>query len=145
MLSAIEVAQYFLALASQEDGELVSNMKLQKLVYYAQGFSLALHDEPLFPEEIRAWTHGPVTPVVYQEYKAYGNRAIDPPEGFDCAAYNADDQALLDDVYAVYGQYSALGLRSLTHNEPPWEETPSGSVISHGAMKAFFATQIVDG
>ena len=65
MLTCYDIAKYFLAQADEEIGDLISNLKLQKLVYYAQGFYLALHDEALFPEDIEAWTHGPVVPVLY--------------------------------------------------------------------------------
>jgi uncharacterized phage-associated protein len=50
MLNCDDVAKYFLAQASEDAGDLISNLKLQKLVYYAQGFHLALYDTPLFPE-----------------------------------------------------------------------------------------------
>ncbi len=60
MLSCDDAAKYFLAQTSEDAGDLISNLKLQKLLYYAQGFHLALYDEPLFPEAIEAWTHGPV-------------------------------------------------------------------------------------
>jgi uncharacterized phage-associated protein len=146
MLSAVAVAEYFLALAASDDeGEFVSNMKLQKLVYYAQGFSLALHNEPLFDDAIEAWTHGPVVPAVYHAYKGQGNGAIEPPDEFDFGAYSEDEQALLDNVYAVYGQYSAAGLRALTHEEPPWKNTPVGQAISQVSMREYFLTQITDG
>ncbi|OQY42717.1 MAG: hypothetical protein B6240_13665 [Desulfobacteraceae bacterium 4572_87] len=52
----------------EEAGDLISNLKLQKLVYYAQGFYLALYDEPLFNEPIEAWTHGPVIRELYRSY-----------------------------------------------------------------------------
>ncbi|HSX79064.1 MAG TPA: type II toxin-antitoxin system antitoxin SocA domain-containing protein, partial [Candidatus Saccharimonadia bacterium] len=62
MLDCYDVAQYFLAKADEDAGDLMSNLKLQKLVYYAQGFALALLDKPLFPQCIEAWIHGPVVP-----------------------------------------------------------------------------------
>ena len=55
-LSCYDVAQYFLAQMDEDAGDLISNLKLQKLVYYAQGFALALYGRPLFPERIEAWT-----------------------------------------------------------------------------------------
>ncbi|WP_208932366.1 Panacea domain-containing protein [[Haemophilus] ducreyi] len=59
---------YFLSQCnSEENGDLISNLKIQKLVYYAQGFSLAINNKPLFSEKIQAWTHGPVTPELYNK------------------------------------------------------------------------------
>jgi uncharacterized phage-associated protein len=70
MLSCHDVAKYFLSLTDEDAGDLISNLKLQKLVYYAQGFHLALYDELLFEETIEAWTHGPVIPEMKQETTA---------------------------------------------------------------------------
>lgn len=56
--TAIEVARYFLALQDEDAGEGISNLKLQKLLYYAQGIYLAMEGKSLFPERIEAWTYG---------------------------------------------------------------------------------------
>ena len=69
MISAFNVADYFLVQQDEDAGDLISNMKLQKLLYYAQGYFLAIANEPLFHERIYAWTHGPVVPKVYHKYK----------------------------------------------------------------------------
>ena len=58
MLSAHEIAKYFVSLVDEEAGDSISNLKLQKLLYYAQGFSLAFFDRPLFSESIKAWASG---------------------------------------------------------------------------------------
>ena len=65
MISCQDVANYFLSLCDEDAGDLISNLKLQKLVYYAQGFHLAISGEPLFDEKIMAWEHGPVIPQLY--------------------------------------------------------------------------------
>jgi uncharacterized phage-associated protein len=70
MLSCYDVAQYFLAKAGEDAGDLISNLKLQKLVYYAQGFALVLLKKPLFPQCIEAWIHGPVVPALYHAYNS---------------------------------------------------------------------------
>lgn len=145
MHSAFDVAQYFLAQTSEDAGDLVSNLKLQKLVYYAQGFSLALHGSPLFEEPIEAWLHGPVVPALYQRYKSFGSGHIPHPEDFDLDCFAHHERELLDEVYEFYGQYSAWRLRQLTHDEMPWKESyQSGSnqVISQSLMTRFFRTQI---
>ncbi|MGA8142178.1 MAG: type II toxin-antitoxin system antitoxin SocA domain-containing protein, partial [Desulfobaccales bacterium] len=78
MISCVDVAKYFLSLTDEESGELISNLKLQKLVYYAQGFHLVFYDTPLFSERIEAWTYGPVVPDLYHEYKSHGPCSIPP-------------------------------------------------------------------
>jgi uncharacterized phage-associated protein len=71
-LTAMAVAEYFLTLQEEEAGDLISHMKLQELLYYAQGLHLALNGRPLFDDTIEAWTHGPVVPTVYREFKRFG-------------------------------------------------------------------------
>lgn len=143
MLSADDVAKYFLALSDPKIGELISNLKLQKLCYYAQGFHLALYDKKLFPEKIEAWTHGPVVPELYRKYKKYGDGVIPIPEKFDLSIYDQHTQELLNEVNAVYGQYSAWKLRNMTHDESPWREAKeSGKTISPSSMKEYFKTLI---
>ena len=141
-LNCYQVAQYFLAQMDEEAGDLISNLKLQKLVYYAQGFALALHGRPLFPERIEAWTYGPVVPELYHEYRGYGSDPIPQPGEIDFSIYDVQTRELLDEVYAVYGQFSAWKLRDMTHSEPPWRDTPSGQEIQHDDLSCYFATRV---
>ncbi len=142
MMPAHDIAKYFVSLVDEEAGDSISNLKLQKLLYYAQGANLALYDAPLFPEPIEAWTHGPVVPVVYRQYKQHGGEPI-PVEKINIENYNDQICEVLDEVNEVFGQFSALKLRAMTHNEPPWMQTPQGAVISTDLMKEFFKTMVV--
>ncbi len=74
---ARDIARWFIAWAENVDAE-VSNLKLQKLLYYAQGHRLGATGEPLFSDPIQAWAHGPVVAEVYHAYKDYGKNPIDP-------------------------------------------------------------------
>lgn len=142
-LTAQDVADYFLVLGSDEYAdESVSNLKLQKLCYYAQGFSLALQDRPLFDEEIVAWRHGPVVRELWDVYGANGARGIEKPESWDFSRFSPEDRDVMNEVYEVFGQYSAWKLRDMTHDEPPWKETPINGVIPHDRMKQYFRTRI---
>lgn len=146
-LSCFDVAKYFLAQVDEEAGDFITNLKLQKLTYYAQGCHLALNDgEPLFPETIEAWQHGPVVTELYHEYKEYKATPIPVPNDIDFSVLDDDQRELLDEVYAVYGQFSAWKLRDMTHKETPWKDAhdASSSVISHQAMEKFFKTQLTD-
>jgi uncharacterized phage-associated protein len=144
MLSSHDIAKYFLAQTNEDAGDLISNLKLQKLLYYAQGFNLALYDEPLFPESIEAWTHGPVVPEVYHEYKDFGSSAIPMPSDVDFSKYDEQTIDLLNEVYSVYGQFSAWKLRSMTHDEEPWKNANVGDIITLKSMEKYFKTQIVN-
>lgn len=146
MPKCMDVANFFLWRARQDEdaGEVLTHLKLQKLLYYAQGFHLAMEGKPLFPEQIRAWEHGPVVPDVWHRFKASGSAPIPPPGDFDPGLFSSRQIDLLNDVYRVYGQFSAWRLRNMTHEEPPWKETGRGHVITHAAMKRYFNTLVVN-
>ena len=121
--SADLIADYFRALANPEFGDVLSNLKLQKLCYYAAGLIAAVRqndDDPLFAEPIEAWQHGPVVPAQYFRFREYGSGDIPPITGLDIETVAANDRLVLDDVYNYYGQYSAWKLRNMTHEEAPW-------------------------
>src|SRR4051812_7192136 len=107
MTTAIDAAKYLLTLDDQDAGDLTSNLKLQKLLYYAQGVNLALRDAPLFDDKIEAWQHGPVSPPVYHEYKSHGGDPIPRPEDFNPLSLPEADRDILNEVHTVYGQFSA--------------------------------------
>lgn len=142
MLTCNDVAEYFLTLVDEEVGDLMSNLKLQKLVYYAQGLYLAMYDKPLFNENVEAWQHGPVVPELYHFYKEHGSGAIPIPKNIDFDKYHDEIKEFLNEVYAVYGQFSAFKLSNMTHEEPPWKNTQLNQVISPESMKTYFQTRI---
>lgn len=78
MHNPLAIANYFIELAKNDDN-LVSPMKLQKLVYFAHGWCLALADKPLINEKVEAWQYGPVVGSLYREFKKYGNEGITSP------------------------------------------------------------------
>jgi uncharacterized phage-associated protein len=143
MYDALGIAKYFIKIASPEEEDIITNLKLQKLLYYAQGFNLALHEKPLFGEQIKAWHYGPVVPEVYDDYKEYRANAIPQPDDFDINQYDQETRELLDEVYEVYGQYTAPALMRFTHKELPWKSTPINEEITHSLMKSYFETQLV--
>lgn len=139
---ARDIAEYYLCCSNDEQsGDLISNLKIQKLVYYAQGIHLAATGKALFGDKIVAWEHGPVVETLYHKYKHYGNGAIEPTKGYDIPEFDESTRQLLDEVYCVLGQYSAWKLREMTHSESPWanayKKSP-GSVITHKDMAEYF-------
>jgi len=143
MPTSKQVAEYFICLTDPDVGDLISNLKLQKLVYYAQGFHLAMHDTVLFDGDIVAWEHGPVVEDLYHTYKYYGAGALPHPEQFDDTVFTQPQKDLIKEVYEVYGQFSAWKLRNMTHSESPWIDTPRNSVINPELMKSFFKDYII--
>lgn len=142
--SAEQIAGYFLSLPNGEEND-ISNLKLQKLCFYAQGLLTAMRGAPLFQEEIQAWDHGPVVPLLYHKFKGHGSEPIPSVAGFDADCIDATDRAALDDIYGFYGQYSAWALRNLTHEEKPWIEaykSLESKVIRVDALVEHFEPQI---
>jgi uncharacterized phage-associated protein len=145
MISALDIAKYFLTKSNKqdEDGEFISNLKLQKLLYYTQGYYLALNNEKLFPERIEAWAHGPVVPAVYYPFKEHGGKCIPVPEDFKVEVLSQDVRDFLDEVYLIVGQFSAWKLREMTHSESPWVNTWNqgagvNSEITADALSEYF-------
>ncbi|MDR0811756.1 MAG: DUF4065 domain-containing protein [Paludibacter sp.] len=146
---ALDIAKKILAKASFSDagaGERISNMKLQKLLYYQQGFHLAYFGTPLFNENIEAWMYGPVVLSVYNHYKEWNDKGIEDniEDNKNIITLQPKEEALFDEVYKVYDDFSAIGLMNLTHSESPWKETPvgKGSVISNEKMITFFRKKL---
>lgn len=137
-----EIAKKIIAKTDTEHGDTISNLKLQKMLYYMQGFHLAFFGTPLFEEEIKAWQYGPVVPSVYEEYKRYESKAIDLPEG-PVIELTEEEEAVFDNVYDEYNQFSAVALMKMTHEESPWRSTEISQVIDKEKIKQFFKTQIV--
>jgi uncharacterized phage-associated protein len=142
--SAIDVANTFLKLSDPTSGDFLTNLKIQKLVYYAQGFSLALHGEVLFHDKIVHWEHGPVVIDLYHELKDNGSDVIDVPKDFDPSKhFNEEQLELIREVQKVYGQFSAWKLRDMTHAEEPWIKTSNNEEITTDSLKSFFKTLVV--
>ncbi|MEY9131854.1 putative phage-associated protein [Bradyrhizobium diazoefficiens] len=143
--SALDIAKYALATAPEDGG--ISNLKLQKLCYYAQGLCTAMRGVPLFNERVVAWDHGPVVAALYHEYKPFGANPIPAPANFDKSKIDKADRAALDDIIEYFGQYSAWKLRNMTHEEAPWANAykkASGSEIPLQSMVEFFRPQLDD-
>ena len=119
---ASKIAKYFLSLADLDSGDLISNLKLQKLLYYAQGYYVALNGSkhPLFDDEVYAWKHGPVVKSVYDLYSKYKDGPL--PVGKAPKDLDIKDIKFLDEIYRVFGKFSAWKLREMTHSEAPWKD-----------------------
>lgn len=148
MKSALDIAIFFLRRVDREAGDTISALKLQKLVYYAQVWSMVLRDQPLFQQPVEAWKHGPVVRELWETYKDYHYEAIPLPTS-QTPSFAMDELEVLDYVWTRYGELSAHQLRELTHSEPPWQNTRDGlasdeassRVISLEEMKTFHVAE----
>lgn len=148
------IANYFLDLASKE-GEKIDPLKIQKLVYFAHGWNLAIYDKPLISEPVEAWRFGPVISDLYQAFKHYGNEPITAKAekyDFTRAPYRRfapeipeTDMAtrmLVKKVWDAHKVYTGIQLSNVTHQPgTPWANTwgkKNTSYIPDEEIKAYF-------
>ena len=119
--TALEAANYLIYLTNGiiED---MSNMKLNKMLYYAQGHNLKEYGTPLFDDEIEAWEHGPIIRSVYEKYKANKSEPIVVFDSDMARKMPPEASELLLSVARNYGRYTASALRRMTHvPKSPWD------------------------
>ncbi len=151
------VSKYFLALAN-ETGSYISNLKLQKLIFYYQAWYFSYTDKKLFNDDFQAWIHGPVIPESYHNYKKHGYNPIiidDLDKDYIIkfrAKFNEDERDFLSQVETFYMGKTGYELERLSHSESPWvdarkgipEDEPSEEVITLKSMKSYYAKYISD-
>lgn len=122
MASPLAVANWFVQrLTNAEVGDVVTHLRVQKLLYFAQAWHLLALERPLFDEDMQAWAHGPVVPSVFHVFKQYG---WDPlPLGGNTDGIEEDSLGILEQIVDIYGDYSAKRLERMTHEEDPWRAT----------------------
>lgn len=126
----------------------LGTLKLQKLMYYAQGWHLGFLDVPIFEDRMEAWKHGPVLPGIYQSHKAT-SEVVEWPEG-NASRIAGDTKRLVDTVLNTYRGKSGWALREQTHDEDPWVNAWAASnqgarraqPISQDAIKEYFAAEV---
>lgn len=145
MLKALDVANFFVDLANNTVDECMTNLRINKLLYFAQAWSLVRFNKPLFEEDIQAWDYGPVIPSVYHTFKPCGSDRIkDIATDYPLEAFLPEQIELLLDVARHYGQYSSPKLIDMTHEKgSPWQEVYEEGVpyitISKESMKNYFS------
>jgi uncharacterized phage-associated protein len=139
MVSVYDVAAFILARLGQ-----VGTMKLQKLVYYSQAWSLVWDSSPLFSEKIEAWDKGPVVRELYGQHAR--TPFIERIDRGDTSKLSDDQRATISAVLAFYAKRTEWWLSELTHREPPWLDARARTdgarnpVITPVAMREFFST-----
>lgn len=144
-----EIAKFFIAIAN-ETGDVITNLKLQKLVYYAQAWFLANYKKPLLDKDFQAWVHGPVIPDLYHKYKKFGSEPIIEKISLEEVKIDKPIKNFLFEVAKVYMPRGAYELEAMTHNEAPWIDAREGcqpdesceKVISKKSMMQFYGSKI---
>ena len=146
----MNVAVFFLNIVDRDAGSTITPLKLQKILYYSQGYYLAMNNKELFKEEFQAWAHGPANPKIYDSYKKYGCNAIDKPAVKDVPNFGTNIQEFLYDIWNTFGIYDGKYLEELTHQEEPWINARKGyepgeicnNIITKESMKKFFKEKL---
>lgn len=143
MQSALDISKYIIH-QYWKNGTTITNLKLQKILYYVQGYVSKFCNEPAFPEPIYSWPYGPVVPEVYYKYNENQARAIPEPEmqEFEQAQdrLNRDKviQSFINKVIDKTYDYSASNLVGMTHNEAPWKDTEESKEIEYPKIARYF-------
>ena len=140
-VSILDVAKYILIKL-----ESTSSWKLQKLCYYAQAWSLAWQEKPLFEEDFEAWINGPVSPELFKKHKGQFTITAGSFDFGNIDHLNDDQKETIDLVIKEYGDKEAYWLREQTHQEYPYknareglsEGEPSNNIITKESMGLYY-------
>ena len=140
MTKAVDVAAYIL----NKQGPMTA-MKLQKLVYYSQAWSLVWDEKPLFRARIEAWANGPVAPALYHEHRGQFKVSRGSIQG-NASALSPEERDTVDAVVSYYGRHTSQWLSELTHRERPWKKAREDlrpgergrNEITHDAMAEYY-------
>lgn len=147
-LTAIIVAESIVAFCERH-GDVVTNLRLQKLLYYTQAWHLALYGESLFPEKFEAWSSGPVQPDTYARFKHFGSQPITILHEREWKLPQKVDKHIAD-VMQSYGRLSPYELELLVCQETPWHEArgglpadaPCNRQISIATMRRYYKSRL---
>jgi len=119
--SAINVAWYLVSYINNAGGK-ITNLKLQKILYYIQAESLKQNQEPLFYSPIEAWRHGPVVREVYSHYREYMNLPITDSYKPEIDNFTEREKELIQSVIGKKIKIDDWDLVNQTHKEAPWKD-----------------------
>lgn len=145
--SAIEVAKNIVDIYNKKVDELVknydivpeyiTNLKLQKLLYFVQSLCLLVFDKKAFSEKIMAWSYGPVVKEVYQEYKQ--NKSNEIKTTMSLKNISNGLRKVIEEVVNCYGSIEANKLIDFTHEEEPWKDTELNKEITLDSIKKYYS------
>ena len=143
-LDVFSIAEYLIRFFERRMDNL-THLKLQKLLYYAQGIAYGRYNIRLFNEPFLAWQHGPVIRTVYDKYKIVQGNPISEDKDIDISSVVNNDAviSILKETISLYGIYSAWTLRNKTHNESPWSETEQSEEIADEKIINYFRNAFV--
>ncbi|WP_138435352.1 Panacea domain-containing protein [Marinobacter shengliensis] len=150
MFKAIDVANWFIDKFDKDSGDVITHLKLQKLLYYAEAWTQVILDRSLIEENFEAWAHGPVVREVYNQFSHRGWNPLSPTD--KPPVFDDDIENVLSDIMETYGEASAKTLENMTHQDRPWIEARHGlppearcnTVMTKESIKTFFLEKYSD-
>ncbi|WP_426094058.1 Panacea domain-containing protein [Flavobacterium sp. DSR2-3-3] len=126
-----QICDYVILRLKQEEDMPLSNIKLQKLLFYIQAWHLAFKKVKLFNGDFQAWVHGPVNRQIYDRFNSskylYSEINITDIQDLEVIAKLTDEEILhINKVLEVYAPYSGVDLEEMTHKEEPWISARNG-------------------
>jgi len=143
------IADYILKFA-YDRGQEITNLRLQKLVYYVEAWYMANYDDALFEEDYEAWIHGPVLRSLYNKFRKFKSEPIVIKSSVVYPALPKKLQEILEEVMGVYGELKMWQLERLVHSEKPWKDArrgisdlePSVVIIGKDSIRSYYRSLI---
>lgn len=154
--NVLDIARYVINYANEKETP-ISNLKLQKILYYIQAKFLVEKGDRCFNEDIVNWTYGPVIERAYNEFREFGHKEITPQIKYEEIEYDtnsrsikvlikdfkeefleSNDKELIKDVVEKYCKYKPFELVKKTHEEEPWKNTNQNDIISTDSIKRYY-------
>lgn len=140
LYSPAQIANFFIekSLHDKDQSGLFTPMKLQKLVYFAHGWNLGIHKQPLINEAVQAWDYGPVILTLYDQTKHYGNNKITKPISAPSVTLDQETEKLLNVVWDSYKKFTGIQLSNLTHElGTPWRNKYDEEFKNFGQLRRY--------
>lgn len=145
--TSLSIANEFIKLA-QNEGKKLTNMQLQKLVFFSHGYNLAFLDTPLTTDEVRAWPFGPVYPLLYDSLRYLGSNGTDKTIPNIPEIRESDEKEIIESVWNAYREHTAYELSSISHNAgSPWSQVWNSTKfgwIPNSIIKDYYKKLILD-
>lgn len=143
MYNAIVIANYIIEYEHSQNRS-ISNLKLQKLLYFVQAQFFRVLGEPCFSDKIEAWSFGPVVVNVYHAYKFYGSMDItEVKEDVYTDIISTRDKNIINQVLELFSDTPIYEMVDITHNQTPWisaRKNPSNNEITNKAIEQYFCS-----
>ena len=139
MSNVINISNYIIKYCMEKEYK-ITNLRLQKILYYVQGYFFKAYDQPAFLEEIVAWPYGPVVPEAYYNFCSFGRDDLCLYENieYDFSSISKEEKKYINTIVDICSSISVTELVNKTHSEEPWKTTQERTIIDFEKIAGFF-------